>query len=161
MATIKSDRQSSPSCVRLAFACVRYLQTKASVLPQHSSKATDFRQCRLAEDANMQRRYERTSAMTTSISFRSSDSLWRFWPQCCRFNMYCPRGGLVRFAGVRTERSLRPRYRRYRVVNKAKINVGLIGIFKIEVVLVTALIIVGRTKALATSTSPLPNPYIT
>ena len=103
MATIKPDRQSSSSCARLAFACVRYLQTKASVLPQRSSKATDFRQCRLAEDANMQRRYERTSAMTTSVSFRSSDSLWRFWPQYYRFIMYCPHGGFVRFAGVRTK----------------------------------------------------------
>lgn len=57
-------------------------------------------------------------------------------------------------------RSLRPRYSRYRFVDKAKINVGLIDIF-IKVILVNVVIISGRTKALATSTSPLPNPDIT
>lgn len=45
-------------------------------------------------------------------------------------------------------------------MDKAKINVGLIDIF-IKVILVNVVIISGRTKALATSTSPLPNPYIT
>ena len=53
----------------------------------------------------------------------------------------------------------RPRYSRYRVGNEAKITVELFELLEIESIPLTAVVIAGRTKALAASTPPVPGPY--